>query len=138
MLVLQRQTNQSIRIGDDIKIVVVEMRGPAVRLGIEAPPEVPVHREEIYLMQQAHGDVHSLADGAPGVVDSPNSPDAAAHHCDTAIALIDQVIDAEGFVGPLCRERLVMAREKIGAARSVLKEHGHDDNNPQQTQETMT
>lgn len=48
MLVLSRKKNESIRIGDTISIVVVEIRGDKVRLGIEAPKEVPVHRQEVY------------------------------------------------------------------------------------------
>ena len=48
MLVLTRETNQSIMIGDDIEIVVVAVRGGKVRLGINAPRHVPVHRKEIY------------------------------------------------------------------------------------------
>src|SRR3989344_811240 len=48
MLVLSRKKNESIVINDDIIIVVVEIRGDKVRLGIEAPKEVPVHRREIY------------------------------------------------------------------------------------------
>ena len=48
MLVLSRKRNETIIIGDDIRIVVVEIRGDKVRLGIEAPPEVTVHRKEIY------------------------------------------------------------------------------------------
>ena len=48
MLVLSRKKNESIVINDDIKIVVVEIRGDKVRLGVEAPKEVPVHRREVY------------------------------------------------------------------------------------------
>ncbi len=48
MLVLSRKKNESIVINDDISIVVVEIRGDKVRLGIEAPKEVPVHRREVY------------------------------------------------------------------------------------------
>ncbi len=47
MLVLTRKKNEVIVVGDKIKIVVVEIRGDKVRLGIEAPPEVPVHRLEV-------------------------------------------------------------------------------------------
>jgi carbon storage regulator len=50
MLVLSRQTDQSIMIGDDIEIFVVAVRGDKVRLGINAPRHVPVHRKEIYEM----------------------------------------------------------------------------------------
>lgn len=50
MLVLSRKKEQVVRIGDDIEIVVVELRGDKVRLGITAPRCVPVHRQEIYLM----------------------------------------------------------------------------------------
>jgi|TARA_B110000495_G_scaffold93156_1_gene80509 carbon storage regulator len=48
MLVLSRKKNESIVINDDITIVIVEIRGDKVRLGIEAPKEVPVHRREVY------------------------------------------------------------------------------------------
>ena len=48
MLVLSRKKNESIVINDNISIVVVEIRGDKVRLGIEAPKEVPVHRREVY------------------------------------------------------------------------------------------
>ncbi len=48
MLVLSRKKNESIVINNDIKIVVVEIRGDKVRLGVEAPKEVPVHRREVY------------------------------------------------------------------------------------------
>jgi carbon storage regulator len=47
MLVLSRKQKQSIRIGDDIQITVVQVEGNRVRLAIEAPRHVPVHREEI-------------------------------------------------------------------------------------------
>ena len=48
MLVLSRKKNESIVINDDIHIFVVEIRGDKVRLGVEAPKEVPVHRREVY------------------------------------------------------------------------------------------
>ena len=49
ILVLTRKSNQSIMIGDDIEITVVSVAGDKVRLGIEAPREIPVHRAEVYL-----------------------------------------------------------------------------------------
>ncbi len=52
MLVLTRRTNQSIKIGDDIEITVIEVRGDQVRLGITAPRDIAVHRKEIYLQIQ--------------------------------------------------------------------------------------
>jgi len=48
MLVLSRKKNESIVIRDDIIVTVVEIRGETVRLGIEAPKEVTVHRREVY------------------------------------------------------------------------------------------
>ncbi|MGD9721140.1 MAG: carbon storage regulator CsrA [Pirellulales bacterium] len=70
MLVLSRKKNESIVINNDITIVVVEIRGDKVRLGVEAPKEVPVHRREVYdaihrtepIAEQADAD----ANGAPG------------------------------------------------------------------------
>jgi carbon storage regulator len=52
MLVLTRKTNESIMIGDEIKITVVEIRGDQVKLGITAPKRISVHREEIFLAIQ--------------------------------------------------------------------------------------
>lgn len=48
MLVLSRKKNESIVINNNITICVVEIRGDKVRLGIEAPTEIPVHRQEVY------------------------------------------------------------------------------------------
>lgn len=48
MLVLTRKLGESVTIGDDIKISVIDIKGRQVRLGIEAPPHMTIHREEIY------------------------------------------------------------------------------------------
>jgi carbon storage regulator len=48
MLVLSRQRDESIVIGENIVVTIVDIRGDKVRLGIEAPGEVPVHRQEVY------------------------------------------------------------------------------------------
>lgn len=48
MLVLTRKKDESIIIGDDVKITVVEVRGDQVKIGIDAPRSIPVHREEVY------------------------------------------------------------------------------------------
>ncbi len=48
MLVLSRQRDESIMIGDEVEITIVDVRGDKVRLGITAPKHIPVHRREIY------------------------------------------------------------------------------------------
>jgi len=48
MLVLSRQRDESIMIGDDVVVTIVDIRGDKVRLGIDAPGEIPVHRREVY------------------------------------------------------------------------------------------
>jgi carbon storage regulator len=56
MLVLTRKSHQSIMIGDDIEVSVVSVAGEKVRIGIEAPREIPVFRKEVYLeIQQESG-----------------------------------------------------------------------------------
>lgn len=53
MLVLSRQLDESIMIGDNIRITIVDIRGDKVRLGIEAPRDVSVHRHEVYAAIQS-------------------------------------------------------------------------------------
>lgn len=52
MLILTRKVGESVAIGDDIQVSVVEIKGTQVKLGIRAPRDVTVHREEIYLKIQ--------------------------------------------------------------------------------------
>ncbi len=56
MLVLTRRSNQSIMIGDDIEVSVLSVMGDKVRLGIDAPANIPVFRTEIYLEIQSQED----------------------------------------------------------------------------------
>jgi carbon storage regulator len=53
MLVLTRKSNQSIMIGDDIEVSVLSIMGEKVRIGIQAPRDIPVFRKEVYLEIQA-------------------------------------------------------------------------------------
>jgi len=68
---LSRKKNESIVINNDITITVVEIRGDKVRLGIVAPKDVPVHRQEVWEA------IHGQAAPAPTVVTNP--ADAAGH-----------------------------------------------------------
>ena len=70
MLVLSRKKNESIVINNDITIVVVEIRGDKVRLGVEAPKEVPVHRREVYDAIKRNA---TLQDGTPGPTAGANT-----------------------------------------------------------------
>ncbi|MFV1951923.1 MAG: carbon storage regulator CsrA [Nitrospinota bacterium] len=63
MLILTRKSGESVTIGDDIKITVIEIRGKQVRLGIEAPAELIVHREEIYKRIQEENRLAAAASG---------------------------------------------------------------------------
>ena len=87
MLVLTRRSGESIVIGDDVRVVVLDSRGETVRLGIEAPRSVQVHRAEVYAEVQAanaaavaSGDLGSLAGRlARAARPAPGAPrDAAA------------------------------------------------------------
>jgi carbon storage regulator len=60
ILVLTRRIGESILIGDDVKITVLGVKGSQVRIGISAPKEVSVHREEIYNRIQAEKDGNTL------------------------------------------------------------------------------
>ncbi len=69
MLVRSRKKNESIVINNDITVTVVEIRGDKVRLGIVAPKEVPVHRQEVF--DAIHGKDASQPAPAPVVVNKP-------------------------------------------------------------------
>ena len=62
MLVLTRKSNQSIMIGDDVEVSVLSVMGEKVRIGIQAPQEIPVFRKEIYL--EIHRDDGTATDAA--------------------------------------------------------------------------
>ncbi len=65
MLVLTRRAGESVMIGDDVVITVLEVRGDVIRLGIEAPRDVQVHREEVYReLQEANRAAASPTDDA--------------------------------------------------------------------------
>jgi carbon storage regulator len=81
MLVLSRKKNESIVINNDITIVVVEIRGDKVRLGVEAPKEVPVHRREVY------DAIHRQ--------DSPDASDASIGDAVTDKAPNGELLDGE-------------------------------------------
>ena len=87
MLVLSRQINETIMIGDNIEITVVDVRGDKVRLGIVAPKNITVHRKEVYLAIQeenikaAAADVDVLSDAAsllPGLLPEPPKGETGA------------------------------------------------------------
>ena len=75
MLVLTRKSNQSIMIGDDIEVSVLSVMGDKVRVGIQAPQDIPVFRTEIYL--EIHRDKNDgvIVDGAAPV---PTAGDGSA------------------------------------------------------------
>lgn len=74
MLVLSRKKDESIVINNDITIVVVEIRGDKVRLGVEAPKEVPVHRREVFEAIARGETVDPASLAAPASDASPGEP----------------------------------------------------------------
>ena len=76
MLVLSRQRDETIMIGDDIELTIVDIRGDKVRLGITAPASVAVHRKEVYeAIQRENQEAASLREGdVPGLVPPKGAP----------------------------------------------------------------
>ena len=77
MLVLSRQRDESIMIGDDVEIIIVDVRGDKVRLGITAPKEIPVHRREIYdaiQREKAEKQAHEPEDNEAKAEEDQKSP----------------------------------------------------------------
>jgi carbon storage regulator len=79
MLVLTRKSNQSIMIGDDIEVSVLSIMGEKVRIGIQAPRDIPVFRKEVYLeIQEERGEVVVPAGVRDGGPDAPSAESSDA------------------------------------------------------------
>jgi carbon storage regulator len=86
MLVLTRRVGESVKIGHDVTVTVLEVRGDVIRLGIDAPRSVQVHREEVYdALQEANreamasrGDAVALLTGKSAPAQADGEPDPAS------------------------------------------------------------
>ena len=76
MLVLSRHRDESIIIGDNIVITIVDIRGDKVRLGIDAPKEIPVHRQEVYDAIQREKEAEQKAQAEPAANETPPAKEA--------------------------------------------------------------
>lgn len=65
MLILTRRVGESLMIGDEINVTVLSIRGNQVRIGVNAPKDVSVHREEIYERIRTEGEVPAAEDDSP-------------------------------------------------------------------------
>ncbi len=104
MLVLSRRPQQSLLIGHDVVITVLEVNGDTVRIGISAPPEVQIHREEVYRdLQRSNREAAATPSGAadfsrqlkPRRPDEPNSP-AASGSSESKMATTSASSESEG------------------------------------------
>ena len=107
MLVLSRKKNESIVINDNITIVVVEIRGDKVRLGVEAPKETPVHRKEVYdaiKREEVSRDKPQVATAdATATATATSTPDATA----TATASTDEDVEDNAPMRPPPRNNMM-------------------------------
>lgn len=109
MLVLSRQRDETIMIGDDVEITVVDIRGDKVRIGITAPPEIAVHRKEVYEaikaenVRAAHvtdGDVELLT----RALKRPSGQDKTVERC-KASPLTPRTVQPPGATSEEARRR---------------------------------
>ena len=127
MLVLTRRAGESIVIGDDVRVVVLDSRGETVRLGIEAPRSVQVHRAEVYAEVQAAnaaalapGDLGLLADRLARVARPRIASGAAARRSASRDAMPAQARRMVTMTES--DERLEQVRERIDEARGAAEQ----------------
>ena len=119
MIVLSRKKNEAIVIGDDITVVVVEIRGDKVRLGIEYPKEVPVHRKEVF--DAIHR--HELAQGHDRVSTSPASGPAEVTLSGRHVELVDRLrntIREKTGTAPSRAETIAAILDMVGESEQSL------------------
>lgn len=78
MLILTRRINETLNIGDDVQVTVLGIKGNQVRIGINAPRDVPVHREEIYQRIKREERMNAKGDDDSGATD--NEDDYSSDH----------------------------------------------------------
>jgi carbon storage regulator len=127
VLVLTRRAGESIVIGDDVRVVVLDSRGETVRLGIEAPRSVQVHRAEVYAEVQAanaaalaSGDLGPLADRLARVARPRVAPGAAGRPSPSRDAMPAQARRMVTMTES--DERLEQVRERIDEARDAAEQ----------------
>jgi len=118
MLILTRPVGTAVRIGDDIHIAILSYQGPQVRLGITAPRNVPVHREEVYeRIRGRHGSV-GTGINPHGPAPLPLAPDVAdaLQRSEEFIAGFEDDPMQEGVVELLAALRTLLRRGVTGSA----------------------
>lgn len=98
MLLLTRKLGENIRIGDDVKITIVEVKGNHVKLGIDAPPSVKVHREEIYerIQQENRRNQAQAASGKAGTGTAPGSDTTGSPGSTNGSSAVPGAAEAKG------------------------------------------
>jgi carbon storage regulator len=93
MLVLSRQRDETIKIGETIDITIVAIKGDRVRVGINAPPDIPVHRKEVFdEIQQRKSQEAAASPVTPAAVEPFRSPAFAGPHAPAMRGILDKQI----------------------------------------------
>jgi cytosine/creatinine deaminase len=126
MLVLSRQREQAIMIGDDIEVSIVDIRGDKVRVGIDAPRSVSVHRKEIYeaIRKENKAAAEIRPEDVAGVVASPSNPPLRIAQDDPLRVAIDEAKKSLSHGGIPTGAVLVRAGKIIGRGHNRRVQRG--------------
>jgi len=116
MIIVSRQRDQSLVIGGDIIVTVVEIRGDKVRLGILHPPEISVHRQEVYEAIQRSMTNQSEPPAAPPGPPQPHFAANATDRLDRFAAILEVKVGV-----PITRQIVIEALREAGIEESRLQ-----------------